>query len=897
MRPAKRKRKQGGNGDDDDGDDDDDSDDDGGGLGGAGGVNEEGDDSDDGYDDDNGDDGADAGDVVMARSAGDEDEDNEQRQVARPCPELYEDEDAGFCRRMAKASAVDATELLSSEPPAQAGLKRPPNKNLHASSRAAVGTGLSVVGSSVDEAGDGAAATRSGAATVYPRVPQALSSSAGAHSRELVIPSSGRSMQTRASTAQPSAPPASVRFSAGLQSPVGAVLPTVGQQLLPPGTAGSASLPTPGHAAAGHLLSLGAGLEAIPLTPLQHQWYQLQQQFLQFKQLGTSDSFVFVPQLQQQQHAGVVSSPASAPPPLPPSQQQQHAGVVSSPASAPPPQQQQQLGARDLSPKCGLHTTQSAHTADLSAWLSEVETAFNLNPSHPQLLEQYQEARARHDSGDCAGLRKNVENAPRMSADFTTASSLARKLALAPYATPVSALVERQFPALSGSATFAGAAASTGSSAAASLDLDAAASTDAGAAAHILSTRDIEDISAASFFDRNSVEFRGLVLSGLSKLHSSLSLQNPFSTYRSTALPCIEKQWGTSCFMHVTHSLLGRQIAGRSSAALFTLIARSVKVEFVERADSAPFSASNSAITTSIRPMDGSAASALAPSACAAGATTRSAASGASSSSSSASNEAYIYLPRLLKPRYGPLFQELDTLRPCETHGFDASDLSMLFSLFNRQDKPAVFFGCVDLDSIELRSALSKDDRKKRTFPRVVDLLSRFTDRLTRYGPPSTVTVDSANDDDEMQEVGTRGSNDCYVTRDKERMSEPVVPINQIVFCYGIQQKLRSSMGHFCSVQRVDLNDKLIPFPHGTKQEHKSCFWWLQDSRRGLDLVHEDVMPDYFFKRGQQVSVIPLRLPLSIKDRMATVADIFDSAVNSVLAVAGLASFGPFPRV
>ena len=662
-------------------------------------------------------------------------------------------------------------------------------------------------------------------------------------------------------------------------------------------------------------------------------------------------------QQQQHQHSGV-SSPALTPqplPPLPPQQQQQHSGVGSSafvPVPAPPPpplllqqqhsgvgspasaQQQQQPGfaggmhvvsasggggvlsssllasasaayaavgvsgptlaaqsavassaaALASSPLACGHATQAAHDADSTSWLSNVHASYMLFPANPQLLEQYNVAQERHASGDCVGLRENVNLARVIAQNYDAACKAARKLDATNYAAPVFALFE------AGTSASSSAVASARTGTAGSADLRVAAPA-------FLLHDDIDDIYNSTLFPRDSREFRGHVLSGLAAIYSSLDprrvpRQKLFQLYDDTHLPCIEKQTGFCCFMHVTHSILCRQIGGRSSLALYTLAANSVKFELAARDSPAASS-----------PVVSSAASAPASGA-PAGVTTRSAASSTSATSSSsgasgisfdASAEAYLYLPRVTRPKFSRLFSALANVRPCERDGLGATELALLFSLLNRSDAPALFLGCYNLTEIETRSAPTTGTR---TFSGVVQLVSRYVDRLMRYGPPAIeFPAVGPNDDAEWSVQSSRSSKELFVARDKEHINEPFLPIHQIIFCFGDDSSLsRRSIGHFCSVQRVDLDDARIPYPHGTLKRHRSRFWWLQDSssKEGLTLVHEDSMDDYFFARGQKVSVIPLRLPTSVTARTTTVATNFNSAINSLLAVAGLISFGPF---
>jgi hypothetical protein len=210
-----------------------------------------------------------------------------------------------------------------------------------------------------------------------------------------------------------------------------------------------------------------------------------------------------------------------------------------------------------------------------------------------------------------------------------------------------------------------------------------------------------------------------------------------------------------------------------------------------------------------------------------------------------------------------------------------------------------MFFGFHDLREVE-QCSCTFNPKSPRTFGGVVELVSRYVDRMSRYGMLSVTYIeDDTSSDGEggpMQVSPPAGPSD-YMARDASHIGEPVVPLNQLCFCYGDDSSLTvPSMGHFVSVQRVDVSDTRIVYPKNTRDEHKSRFWWLQNSTEKLQLFHEDYLPDYFFRRKQQVFVIPLRLPVRVADRTTIVADQFDCAINSLLAVAGLASLGPISR-
>ena len=453
-----------------------------------------------------------------------------------------------------------------------------------------------------------------------------------------------------------------------------------------------------------------------------------------------------------------------------------------------------------------------------------MQRAYDRFPLHPQLLEAYEGARARYESLDCVNLIVSAENATRVATRYNADLLTARKASSAVYPALVTALAKQDPPFLSGP--------------------------------------EIAAISETTYFDSNSVEFRGYILSCLSAIYRSLHpkpVDLLFPVWDSTLLPCIEKQSGLSCFMHATHSLMCRQLGGLRAEALYVLVSHSVSTQLVKRASSSS--------TTS----------------------------GASSAASAPPADTYYWAPLVSRPDYRRLFAEVTLVKHCTESGFGARQLSSFFALLNRPDLPSVFFGCHDLREIEARSS-TFNSKSPRTFCGVVELVSRYVDRMSRYGTSRIVHVIDEDDSgvDSDCEATTSESVDAeYVERDARNLREPVVPIIQFLFCYGAESRSGFNIGHFVSAQRVDVNDTRIKFPKNTHNEHKSRFWWLQDSMTGLKLFHESSMPNYFFGPKQTVYVVPLRLPLSSVERMTTVAAQFDSAINALLDVAGLASFGP----
>lgn len=319
------------------------------------------------------------------------------------------------------------------------------------------------------------------------------------------------------------------------------------------------------------------------------------------------------------------------------------------------------------------------------------------------------------------------------------------------------------------------------------------------------------------------------------------ALQPPsdaFPVFSGTHLPFIEKQHSSSCWMHATHALLCRSFGGRRAAPLYDLICRSKSMEIRLK----PLPASSSA--SSIYPL--------------------------------------ALLPEFLRPNFPGLLSSHIGRSPCDT-GMNIGELQHFFALLNRGDDVHSFLGHYNVRCVFERSH-NAPPGGKHTFSNILSVVSRYVDRVLRYGfiaPATSVSLDDETDIDEL-----------YRVRDKEHFMEPVLlPINQLLFMYGTE----GSMGHDISFQRVDPADASIPFPVG---KDKSRYWWAQDSlgSKGLQLYHEDDVPMSnalsWTIGGQELSVLALRLPTSVQARQATTAAAMNAGINEVLTTAGLESLG-----